>query len=182
MSYKRPKMENLDAFALPDVVIEVVSNREGHELDSKRLDYAAIGVKFYAVFDPERLLGKRLLRLYELHGTGYVERTGLWMPDLGLGLCLWDGAFEGLTARWLRWCDAAGEPIATGAERAARERQRADQEHKRADQEQQRSDQERQRADQEQARADQERQRAEGMAEKLRALGMDPDALSETRK
>ncbi|TVQ84267.1 MAG: Uma2 family endonuclease, partial [Chromatiaceae bacterium] len=119
----------------PDVVIEVVSNREGHELDSKVGNYAAIGVKYYAVFDPERLLGDRLLRLHELHGASYVERTGLWMPDIGLGLCVWEGAYEGMTARWLRWCDAAGEPIASGAEAAEQERERADQERARAEQE-----------------------------------------------
>jgi Uma2 family endonuclease len=180
----------------PDIVIEVVSNREGHELDTKILDYAAIGVKFYAVFDPEQLLGERLLRLHELHGTHYVERAGLWMPDLDLGLCLWDGAYEGMSARWLRWCDAQGNPIATGAESAGREQQRADQEQQRADQEQQRADQEQQRADQEQQRADQEQQRAdqeqqradqeqeraERMAEKLRALGIDPHQLSDSRQ
>jgi Uma2 family endonuclease len=152
----------------PDVVIEVVSNKEGHELDSKVADYAAIGVKYYAVFDPERLLGDRLLRLHELHGATYVERAGLWMPDLGLGLCLWDGAYEAMSTRWLRWCDAEGNPIATGAEGAALERQRADQEQQRADQEQQRAEQERE-------RAEQERERAERMAQRLRALGIDPD-------
>jgi hypothetical protein len=74
----------------------------------------------YAVFDPEQLLGERLLRLHELHGATYVERAGLWMPDIDLGLCLWEGSYEGMPARWLRWCDAAGEPIATGAERQGR--------------------------------------------------------------
>jgi Uma2 family endonuclease len=166
----------------PDMVVEVVSNREGHELDSKVTDYAAIGVKFYAVFDPELLLGDRLLRLHELHGTAYVERAGLWMPDLDIGLCLWEGSYEGMPARWLRWCDAAGEPIPTGAERAEREHQRADQAQQRADQEQQRADQEKQRAEVAQERMAQEQQRAERMAEKLRALGIDPDALSDAPK
>ena len=145
----------------PDIVIEVVSNHEGHELDSKVADYAAIGVKYYAVFDPERLLSGRLLRLHELHGATYIERTSLWMADLGLGLCLWDGVYEGLSACWLRWCDAQGQPIATGAERADQERQRAEQE--------------RERANQERERADQERGRAERLAQQLRALGLDPN-------
>jgi hypothetical protein len=83
------------------------------------------------------------------------------MADLGLGLCLWDGVYEGLSACWLRWCDAQGQPIATGAERADQERQRAEQE--------------RERANQERERADQERGRAERLAQRLRALGLDPN-------
>jgi hypothetical protein len=152
----------------PDLVVEVVSNREGNELGSKLADYAAIGVKFYAVFDPEQLLGERWLRLHDLHGTACVERAGLWVADLDLGLCLWEGSYEGMPARWLRWCDAAGNPIATGAERAEREHQRADQEQQRAEQAQQ--------------RAEHAQRHAERMAEKLRALGIDPDALSDTPK
>jgi Uma2 family endonuclease len=147
----------------PDVVVEVVSNREGHEMDSKLTDYAAIGVKYYAVFDPERLLGRRLLRLHELHGASYVERAGQWMPDIGLGLCLWQGAYEGLAAQWLRWCREDGAPIETGAELAEQERQRAD----RAEQ----------RAEQECQRADQERQRAERLERRLKELGIDPDEI-----
>jgi Uma2 family endonuclease len=170
----------------PEIVVEVVSNREGHELDSKLADYAAIGVKYYAVFDPERLLGDRLLRLQELHGASYVERATLWMPDIGLGLCLWDGRFEDMPARWLRWCDAAGTPIPTGAERAEQERQRAEQEHERAEQERQRAEQEHERAEQERQRAEQEheraeraRERAERLSERLRALGIDPNGAAD---
>ena len=159
----------------PDVVVEVVSNQEGHEMDSKLTDYAAIGVKYYAIYDPEKRLGGRLLRLHELHGTSYVERTGLWMPGLGLGLCLWEGIYERLPAQWLRWSDAQGEPIATGAERAEQERRQAEQERQRADQERQRANQEHRQADQGRRRADQERQRAGRMARQLKALGIDPD-------
>jgi Uma2 family endonuclease len=149
----------------PDIVVEIVSNKVGHEADSKLRDYANIGVKFYALLDPDKQLSQRLLRLYELHGTSYVERTSLWMDGIGLGLCLWEGNYEGLPATWLRWCDQQGRNIETGAERA-------DQEHDRAEQERQRADQERQ-------RADQESQRAEQMARRLRELGIDPDELQD---
>ena len=36
----------------PEVCIEIVSNRKGNELDSKKDDYARIGVAYYVVFDP----------------------------------------------------------------------------------------------------------------------------------
>jgi hypothetical protein len=45
----------------PDVVVEIVSNRKGNELDSKFRDYARIGVTYYVVFDPLEKLGKKLL-------------------------------------------------------------------------------------------------------------------------
>ena len=41
----------------PDVVIEVVSNREGGE-DTEKLDvYAEVGVRDYAIFDPDQVAG-----------------------------------------------------------------------------------------------------------------------------
>lgn len=43
----------------PEVVIEVVSNRKGGELSDKKNDYARIGIAYYAVFDPlKQLQGK----------------------------------------------------------------------------------------------------------------------------
>ena len=41
---------------------------------------------------------------------------GPW-PEVGLGLRVWQGAFEGLEDVWLRWCDANGEIIPTAEER-----------------------------------------------------------------
>ena len=52
-----------------------------------------------------------------------------------LGVTLWDGMYEGMHARWLRWCDHKGNLILTGAEHADQEKLRADQEKLRADQE-----------------------------------------------
>jgi len=49
----------------PEVVIEIVSNREGNELGSKRRDYARIGIAYYAVYDPTHQLGDEELRIYE---------------------------------------------------------------------------------------------------------------------
>ena len=38
-------------------------------------------------------------------------------PDIGLGLRLWQGRYEGHDNTWLRWVDADGVPIPTGQER-----------------------------------------------------------------
>ena len=109
----------------PDVVIEVVSDRTGGEESTKKKLYARQGVPYYAVFDPKHLLSGDTLRTYELRGAEYhpVE-PGPW-PTIGLGLRLWQGKFEGFHDDWLRWCDANGEIIPTGEERAVALAERA---------------------------------------------------------
>lgn len=166
----------------PEVVIEVVSNREGGEDDRKRTIYARIGVAYYAIFDPEQHLSDKVLRVYRLHSGVYRLASSGDMPNLGLGLRLWDGVYEKVEATWLRWHDQDGVPIPTGEERADAEQARADAERVRADEEQARADEararadaEQARADAEQARADEEHARAERLATQLRAMGVEVD-------
>ena len=146
---------------VPEVCIEIVSNREGDELTlsrksqqkgktaAKKEIYAQIHVPYYAVFDPLQQLQKpeemngSLLRVWALVEGQYEELPSPdWLRMVGLGLTLWEGAFEGLTGTWLRWCDRAGQIIPTGAEGR-----------------------------------DLERQRAEKLAERLRSLGINPDEI-----
>jgi Uma2 family endonuclease len=48
----------------------------------------------------------------------------LWIPELEIGLAIWDGVFEGMPQSWLRWCDADGKIFPTDTEAALqRERQ-----------------------------------------------------------
>jgi Uma2 family endonuclease len=111
---------------VPEVVIEIVSNRKGGELTSKLTDYAQMGVNYYGVYDPEKYLSKDLLRLYELgFGKRYRLRKDSQLPDLGLSLILWPGVFEDKEETWLRWCDAKGRLIPTGEERAVSAEKRA---------------------------------------------------------
>jgi len=154
---------------VPEVVIEIVSNREGNEDGDKLLGYARVGIPFYVIYDPGEFLRTEKLRFFELRGGLYEQIHGEChlMASIGLGLKLWEGNFEGHADRWLRWTDLAGNLISTGAELAASEQQRADAEQQRADAEQQRADAEQQRADAGQQRADAEQQRAD--AEQQRA-------------
>ncbi|WP_414583419.1 Uma2 family endonuclease [Scytonema sp. PCC 10023] len=138
----------------PDVVIEIVSNREGNELGSKLQGYARMGVGYYIVFDPLQVLEDKTLRAYRLEGRHYVEMDSFWLEEIGLGLTLWEGAFESKQDIWLRWCDNEGNVLPTGVERA----QRAEQV-----------------AQQAQQRAEEAQQRAERLAAQLRELGIDPD-------
>ena len=41
-----------------------------------------------------------------------------WLSEVGLGVRLWRGVYEGLIETWLRWHDQAGSVIPTGAEGA----------------------------------------------------------------
>lgn len=109
----------------PEVVVEIVSNREGEELGNKLNLYAQIRVSYYIVHDPIQQLSDSPLRVYELRGMRYFETTETWLEQVGLGVTLWEGEFEGRQDTWLRWCDREGHILLTGDERAAKAEQRA---------------------------------------------------------
>jgi Uma2 family endonuclease len=141
----------------PEVVVEIVSNREGDELTRKLVRYAQIDVTYYVVFDLLRLLSEDEVRVYERgFGRRYRLRGDHDLPDVGLKLTLWRGVFEDQEDTWLRWCNEKGELIPTGQERAvsAEERLRS--------------------AEQRAATAE---ERATRLAAKLRELGLDPEPL-----
>lgn len=145
---------------VPEVVIEIVSNKVGKELDSKKNTYAKIGVAYYAVFDPLRQIqepeqmNEELLRVFSLNAGNYVELMQPWLETVGLGLTLWEGEFEEQPGTWLRWCNRDGQVIPTGSERA---------------------DHEQQRAEREQQRADEAELKAQRLAEQLRSMGVEVD-------
>lgn len=163
----------------PEVVIEVVSNRQGHEEGEKLERYARIKVPYYVVYDPDLLLGSRPLRVRQLSGASYVDKVDSWFPEIGLGLCLWEGAYDGLQAQWLRWCDRDGQILLTGRESAILQAQRADTEAQRADALAQRAEAEAQRADAEAQRAEAEVRRRQVLEARLRQLGVDLSTLQE---
>lgn len=145
----------------PELVVEIVSNRDGGE-EQKLERYASLSVAYSVLYDPRQYLGKRPLRVFTHHAGRTLDVVDpSWLEPLGLGLMLWDGVFEGMSARWLRWCDRQGNVLLTGEERAVQEAERADQEAARADQEAE--------------RAAREAERAERLAAKLRELGLEPD-------
>ncbi|PMB53624.1 hypothetical protein CEN39_03445 [Fischerella thermalis CCMEE 5201] len=133
----------------PEVVIEIVSNKEGDELGTKLKTYEHMRASYYVVYDPTQQLSEQALRIYEIRGRRYFETTETWLEQVGLGLTLWQGEFEGRQDVWLRWCYQDGTLLATGDERAKVAEQRASV----------------------------AEQRAAQLAERLRSLGIDPDTL-----
>ena len=140
----------------PDVVIEIVSNKEGGEATKKFQGYARGGVDYYIIYDPFKYLSKDAVRFYECRGGVFqlIDDESHLMPSIGLGFKVWEGTFEGHADRWLRWTDLAGNLILTGAELAAVERTQAEAER---------------------TRADSERTRADALEEQLRRLGIKPE-------
>src|SRR5262249_19806070 len=110
----------------PDVVIEFVSDRRGGEATHKMREYGRLGVTYYVIFDPGNLLKGGVLRRLALRQGSYEPLETPWFPNVGLGLTLWEGRYEGYHARWLRWCEAGGRLIPTGHERADQEQHHAE--------------------------------------------------------
>lgn len=104
---------------VPDVAVEIVSNRKGNELTGKLRDYAKIGVTYYVVLDPFKNLGEDLLQVYELgFGKRLRLKSDAILNEVGLEARIWQGEFEGVSGEWLRWYDLEGNLILTGKERA----------------------------------------------------------------
>ncbi len=104
---------------VPDVAVEIVSNRKGDELTRKMQDYARIGVTYYVVLDPFKNLGEDILQVYELgFGKRLRLKSDAILNEVNLEARLWHGEYEGLSGEWLRWYDAEGNLILTGKETA----------------------------------------------------------------
>jgi Uma2 family endonuclease len=154
----------------PEVVLEIVSNKEGDELGKKIKIYEQMRASYYIVYDQNQQLGERVLRVYELRGRRYFETSENWLEQVGLGVTLWEGKFEDRQDTWLRWCYQDGTVLLTGDERAEQERQRAEESEQRAEESEQR-------AEESEQRAEESEQRSQLLAERLRAMGVDPETL-----
>lgn len=167
---------------VPEVTLEIVSNRKGGELTTKLKDYRQMGVMYYVVYDPNKYLSTDELRVYEIgSGKRYQLRKDLKLPEVGLSLTLWQGEFEDHEDTWLRWCDAQGKLLLTGQEGRAVEasaRRRAEAKLRKESLTRKETEaklrKESQTRKQAEARAEREAERAARLAAKLRELGIDP--------
>lgn len=117
----------------PEVAVEIVSNKKGGEAAGKFQKYARAGVRYYIIFDPQRLVQNDALRIFELFGGQYIPKIDRYLSRAGLGVTLWEGNFEDVYTRWLRWQDDKGDLILTGRESTELERHLKEQEQKRAE-------------------------------------------------
>lgn len=171
----------------PDLVVEVVSNRKGGELKHKKELYAKAGVTYYVVFDPFLKLGKikRELRTFVLSEGRYIESVSPgWLPEIGLGLTLWDGTVGDVSDRWLRFVDSKGRMLLTSQERIVQETERAQEAQAKAEEAEAKAEEARAKAEEARAKAeavenerDFERLRAERAEQELAALKAEMEAL-----
>jgi len=147
----------------PLIVVEYTSNGGAEERDAtpetgKFWIYEQIlKPTYYAIFVPD----PAQVEVYHLTATGFEpvrpNEAGRYpVPPMRMELGLWRGNVLGVEQEWLRWWTPNGELIPTGKEFGEQERRRADEEGRRADA----------------ATSEAERLRA-----KLRAAGLDPDAI-----
>ena len=119
-------------------------------------------IPYYVIFD--RYVNQ--LRVFKLMGLRYREidipEEKHWLEEIELGIGVWEGVYQGTFGKWLRWYDANDIWVPTPQEASEFERSRAESEQLRAEQ-----------AELELA---QERSRSLRLLEKLRSLGIDPEA------
>ena len=106
---------------------EQSNERTGKDVPRKWEVYERVlRVPYYAVFS--RYTNR--LRGFKLEGGRYREQTldttnpRFWIPELGVGLGIWQGEFEGVTREWLRWYDVQADWILTDTERELKKRLR----------------------------------------------------------
>ena len=75
-------------------------------------------VPFYVVFDRYdnqlRVFGLANGRYQSIDVSGPEPRV--WFDELELGLGVWQGAYQGIEGKWLRWYEASGDWIPTEVE------------------------------------------------------------------
>jgi hypothetical protein len=113
----------------PDAVVELLAESTAalDQGEKKQIYQDRLRVPEYVWFDP-----------FSGEWAGFVLREGAYEPSepdggdrlnshrLGLALVRWEGSYQGIEARWLRWVTLEGSLLPTGHERAEREHQQAE--------------------------------------------------------
>lgn len=119
---------------LPPAANTVVSNGDNQATKAKppgkfEVYETRLRVPYYFVYS--RFTQR--LRYFKLEGRQYQEQPLnseaplVWLTDLEIGLGIWQGEFEGVTAAWLRWCDPEGNWLLTDTEQERLIRQQTQQ-------------------------------------------------------
>jgi Putative restriction endonuclease len=147
---------------MPSIVMEFISAAEGGEYSfnphypyGKWYFYEQIlKVPTYVIFHPQI----QVLEVYRLIDEKYQtvapdENQRFWIEEIGLFLGVWTGRKADFEGSWLRWWNKSDDLLLWGGELIEQERQMLEKERQRAEQ------------------AEQKNTR---LAEKLRAMGIDP--------
>jgi Uma2 family endonuclease len=150
---------------MPILALEVISEKYNQEYEDKFADYQSLGILYYAIYNPfsgrrGRHKNRRRLEVYRLIAGEYIrlepENRPVWLPEIGLALGHEPGEHIAWSREWLYWYDANGDRYPTAEERAIKAEAIANQERL--------------------AKQEAE-QKAQRLAEKLSAMGINPDEL-----
>ena len=165
----------------PDVIVELLSESTQQQDKTTKKDIYQDQLRvpeyfWYDPFNPEDWAGFKLQNgVYQ--PLELDERERLISERLSLALVRWQGTYKGVETVWLRWETLEGELLATPQEIATEAQQEAAQAQQEAAQAQQEAAQAQQQAAQAQQQATEARARADRLAERLRAMGIDPEAI-----
>ena len=135
-------------------------------------------VPTYVIFHPQLQVIEVYHLLAEKYQLAAPDRDRrFWIESLGLFLGTWIGEKADRKGCWLRWWNPSGDLVLWGGELLELERQQVAEERQRAQEERQRAQEERQRAQEERQRAEEAEAKNIRLAERLRAMGVDPDAM-----
>jgi Uma2 family endonuclease len=114
----------------PFLVVELLSpgteaedlgetRREANEPPTKWQVYEKVlRVPYYVVYDRY----ENRLRMFQLVATQYQELSlseeRFWLEEIKLGLGVWQGRYQGVEGKWLRWFDEENHWILNPAEKA----------------------------------------------------------------
>lgn len=152
------------------------SDRNGHHLIGKAAEkppskwevYEQIlRIPYYIIFS--RYSDR--LQVFNLQSGHYQEAQlpdqKFWLPEIDLGLGVWEGEYRGMHRLWLRWYDTEGNWLPTDTERLKLAKQAIVSVEQRAESAEQR-------AKSAEQRAETAEQRAADLAQRLRELGIEP--------
>ena len=189
-----------EAYIMPILSLEVISEKYNGEYEEKFSDYQSLGILYYAIYNPfsgrrGRFKNRQRLEVYKLVAGKYEllpqENNRVWLPEIGLALGYEYGEHIAWVREWLYWYDESGNRYLTANERAMNAEAIATQERLIATQERLIATQERLAKEEAEAIAIQERfiadrerraqqeaeQKAQRLAERLRAMGINPDEI-----
>jgi Uma2 family endonuclease len=175
-----------EAYTMPLLALEVISEKYNGEYEDKLTDYQTLGILYYAIYNPfsgrrGRFKNRGRLEVYCLVAGKYEllasENNRVWLPDLGLALGYEQGEHIAWNREWLYWYDQSGNRYLTAEERAIEAEAIATQERLIAQQERLAKQEAEAIATQERLAKQEAEQKAQRLADRLRALGINPDEM-----
>lgn len=122
---------------MPLLCLEVISEKYNREYEDKLLDYQALGILYYAIYNPfngrrGKFKNRQRLEVYRLIGGRYellpMDNNRIWLPEINLGLGYENGEHIAWCREWLYWYDSSGDRYLTANERALKSEAIANQE------------------------------------------------------